>query len=340
MFSIPISFPSSGCKDNFATAGGGKRARRHAPTVETNSSSRPSPQKVAPKPSSVRRLNPRTIITLLANPETAAKWLPPTARSSNAPSTCQSAPRITILSNPARTRSLPSIQGTHSSSARQSPPRITILTNPARERSPPSPHNSQNAQDGSAAAPAPKRAPTPAPISKTSAPAKVHPLAAARAALKRAHPNLNIRIAGPYPDLPPAIEPSVPADAVNDEPKTPWFHPRIVVHAPVWWDLKPDVHHPATGDEGRLGVPAINSRGKLQEHEFARYYPKEHAAEQAVRRLRSKGRNGSRLAFARRRERARQCKVPSPTVAPPTAGGSRTPGRSFFTRTSTTHTLA
>jgi len=176
-------------------------------------------------------------------------------------------PPLTIF-NPARARPLPSDKSTPSSSALQSAPPITILTNPARVRPPPAPQSSQNIQNVSAVSPALKLAP--APIPKESAQAGVHPtLAAARAALKKVPPT------------------SIP---------TPL---RIIVHEPASWDERTKVHLPPAGHKRFLGVPAVDVRGKLREREFARHYPREYAAEESSRLLRSMLRNGSNLSTAR-----------------------------------------
>jgi hypothetical protein len=55
-----------------------------------------------------------------------------------------------------------------------------------------------------------------------------------------------------------------------------------------------------------LDVLAANGRSKLHEDDFARFYPREHTADQILRRLRSMVRSGNRQAAASRRERARQ----------------------------------
>jgi hypothetical protein len=93
--------------------------------------------------------------------------------------------------------------------------------------------------------------------------------------------------------------------------------PAVVVHEPVSYEAEANtgVHHlgtdmvtGATSEGEILGIPAVNSRSRLHEDDVARYYPKEHASEQIVHRLRSMVRSGSRLAAARRREHARRCR--------------------------------
>ena len=75
-----------------------------------------------------------------------------------------------------------------------------------------------------------------------------------------------------------------------------------------------------------LDVPAVNGRGRLHEDDFARFYPREHTADQIMRRLRNMVRSGNRQAAANRRERARVRRqaaagattttTPTPTVIP------------------------
>jgi hypothetical protein len=55
-----------------------------------------------------------------------------------------------------------------------------------------------------------------------------------------------------------------------------------------------------------LCVPLVDWRGRMDEDELPRYYPKEHAKEQFVHRLRSMVRSENRQAAARRRDHARQ----------------------------------
>ncbi|KAH9954486.1 hypothetical protein BC827DRAFT_1158723 [Russula dissimulans] len=207
-------------------------------------------------------------ITILKNPARARPLQ--SIQSVPSPSAPESPPRITILNNPARARPLlPNESTPSSSSAPQSAPRITILTNPARVRPSSSPQSSERIPNVSAAAAAAlKRAPASAPFPTESVPAGVHPtLAAARAALKKVQPK-------PIP-IPTSL--------------------RIVVHEPVSWDERTDVHLPPTGHHELLGVPAVDVQGKLQEREFARHYPKEYAADETLLWHRSMLRNGSNL---------------------------------------------
>jgi hypothetical protein len=186
---------------------------------------------------------------------------------------------IPTLSYAARTCSRPSIQHAHSSSSSvrrsRSPLRITILSDPAREKQRAEQHRpTQSRQIVSSAL-------------------SITPISI----LKK--PGTNGK----------------GAELNGHSVKGKVLLPEVVVYGPVSCEpqAKTDVHFSGTdigtdttGYEEILGVPAVNSRSKLDENDLARYYPKEHAAEQIVRRLRSMVRSGSRLAAARRRERARQ----------------------------------
>jgi hypothetical protein len=55
-----------------------------------------------------------------------------------------------------------------------------------------------------------------------------------------------------------------------------------------------------------LDVPAVNGRGKIYEDDFARFYPREHTADQIMGRLRKMVASGSHLAAANCRQCARQ----------------------------------
>ena len=110
-----------------------------------------------------------------------------------------------------------------------------------------------------------------------------------------------------------------PGSNVVEEVEVTPLIPAVVVHdsEPVSYEAeaKTGVDHletdmvTGTTSEGEiLGVPAVNSRSRLHEDDVARYFPKEHASEQIVLRLRSMVRSGSRLAAARRREHARRCR--------------------------------
>src|SRR6267142_2367463 len=259
------------------------------PNTVTKVINRPLPQSVTPKSSSAYKSPLR--ITILTNPErTRTRSLPPPKETHPSP-ICQAPPppRITILTNPARTRSLPSVQNTPLPSAREappSPPRITILTNPARKRpSPPTEKNSQNAQNVSAATPAPKRVPTPISILKALAPSKL------------ARPTLSL----------------VPSISKLKERAKPL--PKIVIHEPSSWDVWTHAHQPGTSYGELLDVPDVNACGKLYEEDFARFYPKGLAAEQYTRRLRKMVRSARRKERARKR---RQLEAAASSSAPPT----------------------
>ncbi|KAH9968568.1 hypothetical protein BJV74DRAFT_909781 [Russula compacta] len=353
-----VPFPSSGDTENIIATLGGNRTRRNALiggqsasyidgytsdsaddtfNAGTNGPSRPLLLRIPP---SECQSPPR--ITILTNPaRTRARPQPPT-QDSHSPSACQWPPRFTIFSPPVRTRPLPSIQKTLSSSVHQLAPRFTILNNPARAPPPPSAQNTQNSQDASAASPAPKPAVPLKSILKVSRPTRVlQGGGAASAAPKQAFPT---RASAPAsaPDL------GEPGDAAKGERKQP---PTIIIHEPVSWDVWTDVHRPGTSKGGMLGVPKVNVRGKLRERDIARYYPNERDAEQIARRLRSMARSGSRLAASRRRERTRQRRQTTPTATPapapapaptssslatPITGASHAPERSSLAATACT----
>jgi hypothetical protein len=105
--------------------------------------------------------------------------------------------------------------------------------------------------------------------------------------------------------------------------------PKIVVHEPGSWDVWTDVHQPGTSHGKMLDVPALNWRGKLHEIDFVRFYPREHTADQIMRRIHKMVHSGTLRAAASRRERARQRRqtaagstttpTPTPTVIPASA---------------------
>ncbi|KAF8487042.1 hypothetical protein DFH94DRAFT_797275 [Russula ochroleuca] len=325
MLPTGIPFTLSCDKENIPVTRGERRSRRNALMDVTNSSRRPLLQRGISSSSSSTvcqsPLSPHIGITILTNPARNKTRLPPIHeekthssiawRSSSSSSSPAPPHTYTILSNPARTRSSPSIQNAHQSSpsVRQShsSPRITILSNPARERQrvtqPRSTQSTQGKQNVSAAAPAPMRGPTATPISILKAP-KSAPAPAADIKLSR------------------------PAGAKAPNGKVKVLLPKIVVHQPVLCEAmaKIGVQHPGTGTgtgttgHGEmLGVPVVSSRSRLRQNDFARYYPKELAAEQIVRRLGVTMRSGNRVAAARRREHLRQCKQTITPIATPTA---------------------
>ncbi|KAH9044991.1 hypothetical protein EDB83DRAFT_2523637 [Lactarius deliciosus] len=69
--------------------------------------------------------------------------------------------------------------------------------------------------------------------------------------------------------------------------------PKVIIHAPVWWDQWTDVHHPGTSYGEMLDVPPLNWRGKMDSDDLARYYPKERAAERILQMLRHLERGGT-----------------------------------------------
>jgi hypothetical protein len=96
------------------------------------------------------------------------------------------------------------------------------------------------------------------------------------------------------------------ADPAKSEQKPTLDHPEIIIHDPYPWDLWTDVHHPGTNNGEMLDVPKLNRRCRMYDDDIARYYPKDYAAQQTMRRLRSMLRTGRRLVKARRLECARQ----------------------------------
>ena len=171
--------------------------------------------------------------------------------------------------------SSPSVRRSHS------PPHITILSDPAREKQRAEPQGSthliQSKQKARVATLAAMRAPTTTPISILKKPG---------------------------------------ANAV-EEVEVKVLVPAVVVHEPVSYEAEANtgVHHlgtdtdkDTTSDGEILGVPAVNSRGRLHDNDVARYYPKDRESEQIVLRFQSIVRSGRRQAAARRREHARRCR--------------------------------
>jgi hypothetical protein len=294
-------------------------------TPAANSSRRPLLQRGISSSSSsaVGQSPPRIGITILTNPaRTRTLSVPPIHEEKIRSSTfCRSplpypAPphAYTILSNSARTLSLPSVQIAHSSSSstQQSnfpppQPRITILTNPAREKQRTTqPRSTQSTRSVPATTPISiLKAPAPAPR----IPAQAQAQAPASAA--------GIKLSKPAAD---AVK--LEGKAQNEEAKL--LLPRIVVHEPVSW-AKTGVHHLGTGtDPGTtknhgemLGIPVVTGRSRLHENDLARYYPKEHAAEQLMRRRRLMARSGNRAGAARRREQARPSRQTATSTSTP-----------------------
>lgn len=313
-----VPFPSSGDTENIIATRGGKRTRRNAliggqsaSKIDgyTSDSADGSFNAGTNGPSGPSECQSPPRITILTNPARTRARLQSRTQDSHSPSACQSSPRSTIFSPPVRTRPLPSIQATLSSSVHRPAPRFTILTNPARAPPSPSTQNTQNSQDASVAALNPKPALPLKSILKASRPTQVLQGggAAAAAAPKQARPT---RASAPASSAPDPGEPG--GDAAKDERDQ---LPTIIIHEPVSWDVWVDVDRPGTSKGGMLGVPKVNVRGKLRERDIARYYPNERDTEQIARRLRSMARSGSR---SRRRDRTRQRRqtIPTATLAP------------------------
>ena len=300
----------------------------------------------------MRQSPPSIGITILSNPaRNRTRSVPPVHEKETLSSAvCRSSspspappPTYTILSNPARARSLPSVQNAHSSSSpsvlqSHSSPRITILTNPARENQRAmearSAQSTQGNQNASAAVPASMRVPTATPISILKAPIRASqapapaPAPPAPMRVPTATPISILKAPIPASQAPaPAagIRLSKPAaDAKVQNLKVKFLLPEIVVHELDSSEAraKTGVHQPGTGtDTGAtkcgdtLGVPVVTWRSKMHQNDLARYYPEEHAAELIARRHRAMVRNGSRLATARRREHPRQCRQTTPVTA-------------------------
>ena len=318
MFPTAVRFRFPGDKENISVAHGERPSRRNAvikgqsasPStlalqarlmklcLNTAASSRPLLKRVFSGLSSlaVRKSAPRISITILTKPAgTQTRSVSPIREDTQLPAAWGPSPSspappdtgtymIPSLSYATRTRSLPSIRHADSSSSSiirsRSPLRITIFSDPAREKA---------------------RAEPQRPIQGTRSRRNVSaalPTITPKSILKK--PNAN------------AVK-EVELDGQSAKVKV--LLPEVVVHGPISYEAqaKTGVHYLGTGmgtdttSHGEiLGVPVVNSRSRLQEDDLARYYPKEHAAEQIVRRLRSMVRNGSRLAAAQRREPARQ----------------------------------
>jgi hypothetical protein len=347
MFPICIPFPSSGDKENIPVTRNKMRARCNAliggqsashptatlrvrlmtrpNTTGTKSSRRPLLQRVISRDQSP----PRSPITILTNP----------ARARSSPSVLQSRspPQITIVSDlekekreahplsppkpksillkAAETCSSPSIRTIHWSSP--SPLHITILSNPNKEKREAHPRSTQRTksiENALSEALALKRAPaisiTPISILKAPTPPQTPPQAPA-----------------------PAVDPN--PDAVKENVKVKFLLSDIVEE-----ETGEGVCDPETGTGAdttmkssgeMLGVPLVDWRGRLDEDELARYYPKEHAKEQFAQRLRSMVRSGNRSAAARRRDRARRrgqaattttATATPPPIAPPSSSAT------------------
>jgi hypothetical protein len=191
-----------------------------------------------------------------------------------------------LLSNPARTRSSPSIQNSYSPSpsvhqSRSSlSPRIIILSNPAREKQCAMPRSEviQSKQRVSAAVPAPMRVPTTTPISilKSPVPSPQPPAPAAdikvgKLAVDGKAQNVIVRV----------LLPKIVHESVSSEERA-----------------MTGVHHPGTGT-------GTDKTSRI--------------AEKIVRRLGLMMRSGSRLATARRKEQPRNCRQTATATAPSTA---------------------
>ena len=221
---------------------------------------------------SIQRSSPSPLhITIVSNPEKEKREAHPKSPKS-------------ILINPERTVD-----------QSRSPLHITILSNPEKEKSKAHPRSTQrikSIQNALAAALAPKRVPTISitPISILKAP-KPPPQAPA-----------------PAPAPAPAADPR--PNAVKENGKVMFVLSEILAQETGQGVRDPETVTGAettmTSSGKMLGVPLVDWRGRLEEDELARYYPKEHAKEQFVHRLHSMVRSGNRSAAARRRDYARR----------------------------------
>ena len=316
MFPICIPFPSSGDKENIPVTRSEKRIRCNA-LLGGQSASHPT--------ATLR-------FRLMTRPHTTG------AKSSRRPllqrviSRNQSPPprpTITILTNPARTRSSSSVPQS------RSPPQITIVSDLEKEKreahplSPPNPKSILLNTAETSSSPSSIRtvhwsSPSPLRITILSNPAKekreAHPrstktIVNAFLTLRRP-PAISItpisilKAPTPSPQTPapvPAVDPN--PDAVKENVKVKFLLSDIIE------ETEQGVRDTETGTGGdtpikssgeMLGVPLVDWRGRLEEDELARYYPKDHAKEQFAHRLRSMVRSGSRSAAARRRDQARR----------------------------------
>ena len=223
----------------------------------------------------------------------------------------RSSPHITILSNPEREK-----REAHplspSSPVRQSrsPPQITILSNPEKEKREALPRSTQKTKsirNALAAALAPKRVPTISitPISILKSPTPP--------------PQTPAPVPAPAPASAPAADPNpVP---VKENLKVMFVLSEILDEEAGLGDRDPETDTGAdttmTSSGDMLGVPLVDWRGRLDEDELSRYYPKEHAKKQFMHKLHSMARSGNRLAAARRRDHARRRRQAATTATPP-----------------------
>lgn len=349
MFPICIPFPSSGDKENIPVPHSVKRIRCNA-LIGGQSASHPTAtlrvrlmtRRHTTGTKSSRRLLLQRVISRGQSP-------PPR-------------PTITILTNPARTQSSPSVRQS------RSPPQITIVSDLEKEKreahplSPPNPKSILlNTAETSSSSPSIRTvhwsSPSPLRITILSNPAKekreAHPrstktIVNAFLTLRRP-PTISITpisiLKAPTPSSPqtpapvPAVDPN--PDAIKENVRVKFLLSDIVEETgqavrDAETGTGSDTPIKSTGE--MLGVPLVDWRGRLDEDELARYYPKDHAKEQFANRLRSMVRSGSRSAAARRRDQARRRRQTAPTatttaipppIAPPSSSATN-PHRVFL----------
>ncbi|KAF8494326.1 hypothetical protein F5888DRAFT_651601 [Russula emetica] len=275
-------------------------AVRTLPSVQTIHWSSPSPLHItilSDPEKEKREAHPQSPRSILINP---ARTRVPSVSQSRSP------PHITILSDREREK-----REAHPLSPPRpksillncSPSHITIISNPEKEKREAYSHSTQRIKS----------------IRNT----------LAAAALSKRVPNITIRpisiLKKAPPPPPPAPAPAADPnpDAVKENMKVKFVLSDIVVQ-----ETDQGVRDPETGTGAdktltssgeMLSVPLVDWRGRLDEDELARYYPKEHSKEQFVHRLRSMVRSGNRSAAARRRDHARRRRQTATTTTTPPA---------------------
>jgi hypothetical protein len=247
-----------------------------------------------PSDQSVYRSSPSPLrITILSDPEKEKREAHPRSPKSilidpGRTGLLQSRPppHITILSNPEREKREAHTFSLTSVRQSRSPPHITILSNPEREKREAHPRSTQRTKS-------------------------------IRNALAAAHALSRVPAISIMPIPPPQIPAPAPAPAADPNPDAVKENVKLkfVVSDIIVQETGQGVRDPETGTGAdttmtssgeMLVVPLVDWRGRLDEDELSRYYPKEHAKAQFAHRLRSMVRSESRSAAARRRDHARR----------------------------------